>query len=183
MKKALIPFGVFAALCFTGCGDDDDDTNVWEVYREWRDTNTEWVAEQEKLLDEDGNLFYEKLSSDYRPEKYILIHWFNDRSETQMNLVPMFTSTVTTKYQLFDIYNEKLDSSESNTDGVFNTTVSAVIDGWQNALMNMHVGDTVQIVVPYQSGYGSTSTGTIQPYSTLRFNVRLVDIPAYEVKP
>ena len=61
--------------------------------------------------------------------------------------------------------------------------MSGVIDGWQIALMNMHVGDTVQIVVPYQSGYGSTSTGKIQPYSALRFNVRLVDIPAYEVRP
>ena len=166
------------------CSDDSDDTNVWEVYRDWREANNAWVEEQAALMDEDGvTPFYERLSSDYRPSKYILIHWFNDRSETAGNLVPMETSTVSTRYQLFDMNGEKLDSSENNADGLFNTVVTAVIDGWQNALMNMHVGDTVQIVVPYQSGYGSSSAGEIQPYSALRFNVRLVDIPAYEVKP
>jgi FKBP-type peptidyl-prolyl cis-trans isomerase len=111
------------------------------------------------------------------------MHWFNDRSETQDNLVPMLTSTVATKYQLFSMDDDKLDSSEGLDDGLFFTKVSSVIDGWQIALMNMHVGDTVQIVIPYQSAYGGISQGRIQPYSALRFNVRLSDIPAYEVQP
>ena len=40
------------AVCgFTGCNsDDDDDTNVWEVYRDWRDTNNRWVEEQSQLM-------------------------------------------------------------------------------------------------------------------------------------
>ena len=50
-------------------------------------------------------------------------------------------------------------------------------------MMNMHVGDTVQILIPYQSAYGSSSSGSVLPYSALRFNVRLEDIPDYEIRP
>ncbi|MDE7141698.1 MAG: FKBP-type peptidyl-prolyl cis-trans isomerase, partial [Muribaculaceae bacterium] len=114
---------------------------------------------------------------------YILIHWFNDRSETAGNLQPYLTSTVTTKYIGYLYDGTEFDTSADNTDGTFTTPVSGVISGWQIALQNMHVGDTVQILVPYASAYGAQSSGVIQPYSALRFNMRLTDIADYEVKP
>lgn len=183
MKKFSLMLGVMAALVLASCSKDDDE-NVWETYAEWRDSNKAWVAEQETLMDEDGvTPFYQKVSPVWNPNEYVLMHWFNNRGETQGNYVPMFTSTVATKYQLFLMDDEKIDSSEELDGGLFYTKVSGVISGWQIALMNMHVGDTVQIVIPYQSAYGSTSQGKIPPYSSLRFNMSLTDIPAYEVKP
>ena len=184
MKKFSVIVGVFAGLVLASCSKNDDDENVWEAYADWRDTNKAWVVEQETLMDEDGvTPYYQKVTPVWNPNAHVLMHWFNDRSETQDNLVPMLTSTVATKYQLFSMDDDKLDSSEGLDDGLFFTKVSSVIDGWQIALMNMHVGDTVQIVIPYQSAYGGISQGRIQPYSALRFNVRLSDIPAYEVQP
>jgi FKBP-type peptidyl-prolyl cis-trans isomerase FklB len=47
----------------------------------------------------------------------------------------------------------------------------------------MHVGDSVEVVIPYQLGYGTTITGSIPPYSMLKFNMRLVDIPYYQARP
>lgn len=49
--------------------------------------------------------------------------------------------------------------------------------------MNMRVGDSARIVIPYNLGYGSSNSGVIKPYSTLVFDLKLVDIPYYEVRP
>ena len=48
----------------------------------------------------------------------------------------------------------------------------------------MHVGDSVEIILPYNQAYGSsTPNDLIPPYSTLQFTMRLHDIPTLEVRP
>lgn len=172
-----------AAVSLISCNKNDDDDNTWETYREWRDINRAWFAQQETKLDDDGNRFYEKVSPVWSPDEYILMHWFNNRAETEGNLVPMLTSTISACY-IGRLYNDvPVDSSYKQVDAIFTSRVSGLVEGWQIALMSMHVGDTVQIVIPYNLGYGSTLTGSIPPYSALRFNLSLKDIPAYEVRP
>lgn len=177
-----------AALALTcagvsGCSDDDDNASTWETYREWRETNQTWLAQQEALKDADGTPFYQKVEAQWHPGAYILLHQFNDPAETAGNLVPMSTSWVSSYYDLY-LYNDELVDASANIDGgVFTSQVKSLIQGWQIALANMHVGDTVQIVVPYQWAYKDAYQGDIPPYSALRFNMRLKDIPAYEVRP
>ena len=61
---------------------------------------------------------------------------------------------------------------------------SNMVEGWALGVMQMHVGDSCRIVVPYNMGYGSYSRGSvIKPFSTLVFDIKLKDIYAYEVKP
>lgn len=184
MKKLLYLLGALAcSAALWSCNDDDDYVDYWTEYASYREANEEWLAEQEKLTAEDGTPYYERLVPSWDKGAYILIHWFNDRSETAGNLQPYLTSTVTTKYNGY-LYDDTLfDTSENNTDGTYTTAVDSVIDGWQIALQNMHVGDTVQILVPYASAYGANENGKIKPYSALRFNIRLADIPGLEVKP
>ncbi len=184
MKKLVYALGalvVGAAMCC--CSDDDNYVDYWKEYASYRQANEAWLEEQAALTDEEGNPFYERLVPAWDQGAYILIHWFNDRSETAGNLQPYSTSTVTTKYQGFLYNGTMFDSSENNTDGTFTTAVGGVIDGWQIALQNMHVGDTVQILVPYASAYKENANGEILPYSALRFNMRLTDVDYYEVKP
>ncbi len=171
-----------ASLAVASCSETDA-TDLWEDYREWREANNTWLSEQETLLDEDGELFYSRLSPVWAPNEYVLIHWFNDRQETADNLSPMLTSWVTTRYNLYLYNGTRVDSSSKLEGGVFTAQLTNMISGWRIAMMNMHVGDTVQMVVPYASAYGISSTDSIPPFSTLRFNVRLTDIPAYEVRP
>lgn len=185
MKKLfyIFSFLVSVSLVLTACSSDDDDDNTWEDYREWREANKTWFAEQSDKLDENGEPFYEKVAPDWAGGEYILMHWFNDRTETAGNLVPLLTSSVSTRYigRLYD--NTPVDSSYNRTDAIYTARVSNLIEGWQMALMNMHVGDTVQVVIPYDLGYGSSQSGSVYPYSALRFNMRLVDIPYYEARP
>lgn len=169
-------------VAVVSCKDEEGD---WEKYKDWREINNAWLKEQETLT-VDGKLFYEKLTPNYDKGNFILVHWFNDREETKNNLSPYYTSIVDVKY-IGRLYNdEPFDSSYNNTtygDSIFRTKVSSVIAGWTAVLQEMHVGDSVEIVVPYQSAYGASSSGIIDPYSNLKFNIKLVDIPYWEAKP
>ena len=51
-----------------------------------------------------------------------------------------------------------------------------VIDGWQLALQQMHVGDKWIIYIPYELGYGTKASGPIPAFSTLVFEVELLGI-------
>lgn len=50
--------------------------------------------------------------------------------------------------------------------------VSGLIDGFTTALMNMHIGDRWVVYMPYDLGYGS-STSNVPAYSTLIFDITL----------
>ena len=51
-----------------------------------------------------------------------------------------------------------------------------VIDGWQIALQQMHVGDKWMIYIPSEMGYGSKVCAGIPGFSTLVFEVELLGI-------
>lgn len=58
--------------------------------------------------------------------------------------------------------------------------VSNFVDGFSTALQNMHPGDKWTIWIPQQMGYGasgsSDNSSTIKPYSTLIFELEVVEI-------
>lgn len=185
MRK--FPFFLIIALAITSIACSSDIENVWEKYREWREINEQWFVEQQSRLDENGDLYYTKVSPKWNPSRFVLVHYFNDRNATTGNLSPLYTSTVDVKY-IGRLYNdEAFDSSYNNTavygDSIFRTTCSNVISGWTAVLEDMRVGDSCEVVIPYSMGYGDTEGGAITPYSMLKFNIKLVNIPYYEAKP
>lgn len=182
MKKKtlhILPVLVVLISCMAACHSSD----TWADYSEWRQTNDKWLELQGTLLDDDGELFYDRVVPEWNKSAYIYMHFFNDRKLTEGNLTPLYSSTVSVKY-IGRFYNdEPFDSSYLNTDSLFTSTLPELIQGWTIALENMRVGDSARIVVPYQQGYGTTTTGSILPYSALQFDIKLVDIPYYELKP
>ncbi|MBQ7942024.1 MAG: FKBP-type peptidyl-prolyl cis-trans isomerase [Muribaculaceae bacterium] len=186
MKKLPFIFLLLTALCygFVSCVDSDEDT--WNEYKEWRETNESWLAEKAQKKNTDGSDFYKKISPAWDRSSYVYIHYFNDTTLTRGNLSPMYTSTVDVKYigRFYD--GTAFDSSYLNTspaDSIFRTKLSGVISGWAIALNDMHVGDSCEVLIPYQWAYGSSKYGDIKPYSALQFNIKLVDIPGYEIQP
>lgn len=167
-----------------GCSDDDEDEGTtWDKYAEYRDENLSWIEDQETRLNSDGTKYYERLQPDWNANSYILIHWFNDRSETAGNLRPLLTSSVRARYIGRNYLGEVFDADSTSEKGTY-FLVSQVVSGWQLALQNMNVGDSVEILLPYNQAYGSsTPNDLIPPYSSLQFNMRLLDIPTLEVKP
>jgi FKBP-type peptidyl-prolyl cis-trans isomerase len=54
--------------------------------------------------------------------------------------------------------------------------VNQVIKGWQEAIQLMPVGSKFKFYIPYELAYGESGTGPIPPYSTLVFEVELLEI-------
>ena len=70
---------------------------------------------------------------------------------------------------------KKFDNSyERNCPEAFR--LNQVIEGWQIALQQMHVGDKWIIYIPYTVGYGNRASGPIPAFSTLIFEVELLGI-------
>lgn len=54
--------------------------------------------------------------------------------------------------------------------------LNQVIEGWQQALLHMHIGDKWMVYIPYNLGYGTRSSGPIPAFSTLIFEIELLGI-------
>ena len=178
---------VLGSLVFVAAACGDDDKNTWEEYADWREINEQWLSEQEALRGPDGLAVYTRVVPDWNSNAYVLMRWFNDREATKDNLSPFYTSTVDVKY-IGRIYDDQaFDSSYTSVtpgDSLFRTKVSGVIPGWAIALEKMRVGDSVEVLIPYASAYGSSSQGKlIKPYSALKFNIKLVNVAGEYIRP
>ena len=165
-----------------GCTDSEY-SDVYTQYADWRKANDAWLNEQANLRNPDGSLVYSKVTPAWNSNSYVLMRFLNDTELTKDNLVPLYTSTVAVKYigRLYD--DTPFDSSYKMPDSVYVTTSSTVISGWRIALANMHVGDSCEVIIPYGEAYNAGGSGLVVPFSCLKFNMKLVDIPYYEVKP
>ncbi len=183
--KSIILSGALFAAALTACNGDDD-SNVWDQYADWRELNVKWIEEQAALTDPAGKPIYTKVVPRWNRNAYVLMRWFNDTTKTSGNFVPLYTSTVDVKYY-GELYNKlPFDSSYTSVtpgDSLFRCTPSGVIKGWAIALERMHVGDSVEVLVPYEQGYGSSSSGKIQPYSALNFKIKLVNVAGEYIRP
>ncbi len=185
MKLKPILFFLLGIVAFTACNDDDN-KSTWEEYKDWREANKAFFEEQKLKMTPQGTNLSQTLNPAWNSSAQVLIRYLNDRSLTAGNLSPLLTSTVDVKYIGRLYTGEAFDSSynqKANGDSIFRTSLTGLIQGWQIALVNMNVGDSVEIIIPYNMGYGGSQTGIIKPYSTLIFNLKLVDIPYYEVRP
>ena len=170
------------AMGTAGCSSE----NTWDDYAEWRTANQTFYNGQLSLTNPDGTPYYTRITPGWYPSSGVLVHWFNDRSLTAGNLQPLVTSTIDDKY-IGLLYNaEPIHSSylqTANGDSIFRTQLTSTIDGWQIAVTQMRVGDSCRVVVPFQQGYQAQATGSIPPYSTLVFDIKLTDIVSYEAAP
>lgn len=181
MKKLIFTFIFVIGLStiIASCGDDG---NSWTEYSEWRNDNINWYLQQKDLKNPNGTPYYSELNPAWYTNSGVLIHYFNDRRQTAGNLSPLLTSQVSVKYR-GELYNGVVFDSTAATgaDTVRTFPLTGVVVGWKVALCDMHVGDSCDVILPYTMAYGAQGNTSISPYSSLKFSIKLVDIPAYEI--
>ena len=137
----------------------------------------------------------------YSPENYIIAHVEQAGTGTTS---PLYSDSVSMHYMGRLIpsttYTSGLIFDKSWSSDTFNATTSrpnhssiglsydaqgksaSLVDGFTTALMSMHRGDHWTVYIPYQLGYGATSAGLVPAYSTLIFDLRLVDFSHPDTK-
>ena len=86
------------------------------------------------------------------------------------------TSTVTVHYAGALINGAEFDSSYGRGEPI-SFPLNRVIPGWTEGLQLMREGETAELVIPQDLGYGAGGSGrSIPPYQTLVFKVELIKV-------
>lgn len=88
---------------------------------------------------------------------------------------PQPTDEVKVHYAGYLIDGEKFDSSYDRGEPI-NLRLNQVIEGWKVAVPLMKIGSKYKLYIPYHLAYGERETGSIPAFSTLIFEIELLDI-------
>lgn len=155
----LIISAVAVLLALVGCNSLENPTE-----------NSQYKKDNEEFVNNAEAKGYTKLL--FLNAKHPIYYKVIKQHESEDALYPYQDSEVS-----IDLSGRLISGEVFQKQGVIPAKVSSLILGMQYALQSMRVGDTWEVVVPYELGYGPYKKGNIiQGYSTLIFNVTLVDI-------
>ena len=178
MKKLPIFLLICLLIGIVACKKTED---YWTQYEQWREINESWFIEQLGAKDEKGNPIYTKVVPSWDHSIYVLMKYYNDTSLNRDAQSPYQTSTVDVIYKGMLYDGTPFDSSYLRTDSIYRTQVKQNIKGWIIALEQMKVGDSCRVIIPQTLGYGAQyMSSLILPYTTLVFDMKLVDIPGLD---
>lgn len=92
---------------------------------------------------------------------------------------PSPTDTVTIHYAGRFIDGKEFDSSIARGEPA-TFPLPRLIQGWQEGVPLMEVGDTFEFAIPWHLAYGPVGRGPIPGGATLLFTIELVDVPAQQ---
>lgn len=143
----------------------------WKVIRQWSLDN------QTPNKDSNGN----DVQLTTKDCDNIIVHVLE---EGKGSGCPMFTDSVkvsyrgrllgTDSYPAGYVFDKTFEGTyDKATAQLTSFAISGVVDGFATALLNMHIGDHWMVYIPYQLGYGTTtsSSSSIPAYSMLRFEI------------
>lgn len=203
MRKPKILMIVMAVLTLgmvmISCSEDDNEV---EEYPDWQANNDNFFN---RLSDSVVNLLaadpartdWRRIKAWSKPQSaagnnsdYIIVNVLH-AADVSKNGVPAYTDTVKVAYVgqllpsnsypsgfIFDqTFSGEYDPMLSATTkfAIGNSTGNNLVDGFATALQHMRKGDRWKVYIPYQLGYGEVDNGSIPAYSTLIFDLVLVD--------
>ncbi len=192
LPLALTLLSCMVALSLTSCSEENDEV---EEFPDWQETNDEYFSslytEATRMIslgDPTWKVFLnwslplENSAFTANIDDYIVVEVIEEGTGSGC---PLYTDNAWVHYRgrllpsvsyptgyIFDQsyygdFNEQTASPVS-------FTVSALVDGFTTALLNMHIGDYWRVYIPANLGYGSYGSGAIPGYSLLIFEVKLV---------
>ena len=194
----FLAVALFAVFGLASCSEEDDTV---EEFPNWQARNDAFFN---SLTDSVMNLLelnpartdWKRIKSWSKSDSiegsnsdYIIVNVIEEGDAA--SATPLYTDTVTVHYlgrllpsvsypygYVFDqsYYGNYYDDvSKPLQMAIGNSGGNMLVDGYATALQHMRRGDHWMVYIPYQLGYGSQSQTRVPAYSTLIFDLRLVD--------
>jgi FKBP-type peptidyl-prolyl cis-trans isomerase FklB len=198
----VLPFYLFTLLpLLWSCSESDETSSEFE---NWQNKNESYFLEKynsylqeyqtlgeasSKMVIPAWSMPSETLLELIAPTNCILVEKVENSELLWTDNTPEYTDSVAVHYRGNLIpsphYPEgyEFDRSYMSTDN-FNLAVDvpsrfkvngSILPGFSTALQHMHRGEGWIVTIPYQLGYGTTESGVIPAYSTLVFEIFLMD--------
>lgn len=152
-------------------GDEAEKWNAVEAFRTFEGSRNKRLSDEKAKVDAELDKIaagFQKTDSGLR---YQYIQKGSGKQATKGSKVAVHYKGQLTNGQVFD------DSYKRKQPIEFNVGVGQVIEGWDEGIMLLNVGDKARFVIPSHLGYGSRGAGgAIPPNATLIFDVELVDV-------
>jgi FKBP-type peptidyl-prolyl cis-trans isomerase len=154
--NSFLPIALIAILfVFSSCDE--------EKYADWKILNDNKTADEMAAKKSDNNYVITQSGLCYR-----ILYPGNMKQATINSYVKVqYTGTLIT--------GKVFDSGTFYGSLVSSSTTSGTIKAWQEAIPKLKVGGKMEMIVPYDLGYGSSASGVIPAYSLLYFTVELLD--------
>ena len=182
-KKLFALIAIFCSLAFfISCSTDNDNTVIdeeWKAYNEKQITDIDKSVYQSRESESKNGTIYFKYIDDYDEEITKTVSTTVTDTGT-----PYFTDSVAYRCEGIFLLKDgtKYVFQSDNNGYIMRGRVANHIDGFRTMLQHMHKGEQVEVIIPYQLGYGTTaqydSNGNVKipAYTTLRFKIYLIDI-------
>ena len=200
MKNSLLwLMGLFFTLSFISSCEETD--GVIDPYTDWEERNQHYIDSIASVAKANqGNAVGQwKIIHTYKyPQQGLVMGDVNEYVyckvlEVGDGATPMFTDTVAANYcgKLIPLYNGSVVTFDQSYQGELNSdvvtpsifAVSGVITGWTTALQEMKEGDRWELYVPSDLGYGDYGKNEIPGFSTLIFDLDLVEVKKLKGNP
>lgn len=194
--RQLFILGCLSCLCclFTSCSEEDAEDEYSREFANWQQRNEAFFATLEDSLARGGskwmklkNISLCDTTKGSNTDYVYVVKLDSTEQGVSEGVYAKYTDSVRVSYQ-----GRLIPSGELYPDGkVFDGTVfskydpktnatrkflvSGLADGFGTAVQHMRRGDYWRVYVPYTLGYGSAGQGSIPGFSTLIFDVTLVD--------
>ena len=195
--KWFLPLYLLAFLPLLSCSESDE---VDPEFENWQQRNDAYFEEQ--YQSHYANMMFQEPVS---RTTYVFPGWGQPSSKSleevahnkcilvdvvtkglEIGGTPLYTDTVKVNYrgrliptthypEGYEFDRSYLTTYDPDVDVPYQTAVSNLVDGFSTALQHMHRGDLWHVIVPYDLGYGSSEKSEIPAYSTLVFDIELVD--------
>ena len=139
---------VFTTIVMSSCEKND--------YADWKLLNEQWWENNKEALKNEG----------FQTTESGLMYKIIDPGEQRH---PSYNSYILVTYTGSLIDGSTFDKSEK-----YPFSMNGMIKGWIEGLRKIQNGGIIQLYMPHTLGYGTAGSGSIPPYSVLKFEIQLL---------
>lgn len=179
-SKLYILLSLCVTILFAACNKTQTFDDTWKEGNEAQFAAISSNPEYTKLESQSGNgyIMYKEISqgdgaTPFFTDRVKILYtgWYKNIWSKPDTYTDENGNVITNKI-VFDTTGDQ----NNNIPRIFSVSPASIIEGLSTALQNMQVGDKWELWIPWQLGYKESGNGPIRGYTTLVFEVELLEI-------